>query len=60
MTGYKGFFEWIGRIVNAPREGSISDLELSDLGLSRADFAMLRSGHPTPESAFSRWLASLV
>ncbi len=46
MTGYKDFFEKIARIVNAPREGSISDLELSDLGLSRADLAMLRSGAP--------------
>ncbi len=46
MTGYKDFFERIARIVNAPREGSISDLELSDLGLSRADLAMLRSGAP--------------
>lgn len=46
MTGYRDFFQRIARIVNAPREGSISDLELSDLGLSRADLAMLRSGAP--------------
>ncbi len=46
MAGYKDFFDRIARIVSAPREAIISDLELSDLGLSRADLAMMRSGAP--------------
>ncbi len=46
MTEYKGFIERMARIFGVPRERRISDPELSDLGLSKADFIMLRSGVP--------------
>ncbi len=46
MSGYSGFFQSIARIVGAPRTEHVDDRELSDLGLSRADLAMLRSGAP--------------
>lgn len=36
MAGYKDFFEKIAWILNVLREGCISELELSDLGLSCA------------------------
>ncbi|WP_171170459.1 DUF1127 domain-containing protein [Ruegeria sp. HKCCA0370] len=46
MSGYTDFFQKIARIVSTPRDENLSDRELSDLGLSRADLAMLRSGAP--------------
>jgi len=46
MPAYTDFFQHIARIVGAQRDEHLSDRELSDLGLSRADLAMLRSGAP--------------
>lgn len=46
MSGYTDFFQKIAQIVGAPRGEYLSERELSDLGLSRADLAMLRAGAP--------------
>lgn len=46
MTAYTEFFHRIVRIVNAPKDAKLSDRELADLGLSRTDVALLRSGTP--------------
>lgn len=46
MTSYTEFFHRITRIVIAPKDAKFSDRELADLGLSRADLTLLRSGLP--------------
>jgi hypothetical protein len=46
MSGYADFFQKMARVISAPRDEYLSGRELSDLGLSRADLAMLRSGAP--------------
>ena len=46
MQGYTDFFQKMAQIVATPRDEYLCDRELSDLGLSRSDLAMLRSGAP--------------
>ncbi|MBO9451318.1 hypothetical protein J7426_13685 [Tropicibacter sp. R16_0] len=46
MSGYAKFFQKMAQVISAPHNEHLSERELSDLGLSRADLAMLRSGAP--------------
>lgn len=49
MSGLEGFRRAMEQLVQGLRTEKVSDRELADLGLSRADFDMLMSGAPGSE-----------
>ena len=46
MSAFDEFVRAMSRILHAPVTEKLEDRDLADLGLSRSDLAMLRSGEP--------------